>query len=390
MTHALKDVAAHGSPQNLRTLAVISSHAFSLVHFRGALIRELVANGWVVYALAPDFDDNLRARTIDLGARPLDSSLVRTGMNPVRDMLDAAALFRRLKVLAPHVTLGFFVKPVIYGSIAAWLAGVPRRFSMIEGLGYVFMDDAASHTAHRRLLRYLVSRLYKLALRLNEKVFFLNRDDVAQFLGAKLLDERRVVHIDGIGLDLEYYRPAPPVLQPVTFLLIGRMLKEKGIYDYIAAAVILRRRFQNLRFLLVGATDPNPGSIRESEVCHWVATGLVEWPGQVDDVRPWIEQASVLVLPSYREGMPRSTQEAMAMGRAIITTDVPGCRETVVDGVNGYLVPVRDPAALAQAMQRFIEARHLIAIMGREGQRMARERFDVHRINARVLGVIEA
>lgn len=368
------------------SIAVITSQAFSLVNFRGPLLKALLKRRIRVYALAPDFDDETRAGVSALGAEPVDYSLTRAGTNPLRDIADIAGLCRLLRSLKPDMTLAYFIKPVIYGSIAARLVRVPRRYSMIEGLGYVFMEGTSADSLLQRALRHVVPLVYKLALKSNEKVFFLNREDLAQFIEGSLVDQRQVVRIDGTGLDLGHYAPAAPVLTPLTFLLIARMLREKGVYDFIEAARAVRTRFPDTRFVLVGGTDPNPGSVKESDLKGWVDEGLVEWPGHVNDVRPWIARASVFVLPSYyREGVPRSSQEAMAMGRPVITTDWVGCRETVRDGVNGYLVPPRDPEALALAMQRFVEAPDLISKMGSEGRRIAEERFDVNVINRQML-----
>jgi glycosyltransferase involved in cell wall biosynthesis len=370
----------------MRRLAIITTQAFSLGNFRGPLIRALTDRGIRVYALAPDYDDGSRTRVAELGAEPVNYRLSRAGMNPWQDLVDVFQFSRLLKRLAPDVTLGYFIKPVIYGSIAAWKASVPKRFSMIEGLGYVFLDAPESFSWRRSILRWLVSRLYKFALGLNEKVFFLNQDDIAQFVNDGIVVAGQVVRLDGIGLDLDHYRTAPPVVEPVTFILVARMLREKGVYDFVEAARQVRKRYPAVRFLLVGGVDENPASVTEAELRGWADEGLVEWPGHVDDVRPWLAQASVFVLASYyREGVPRGNQEAMAMARPVITTDWVGCRETVQDGVNGFLVPVRDPTALAQAMLRFVESPGLIVTMGREGRRIAQERFDVHVINRQIM-----
>jgi glycosyltransferase involved in cell wall biosynthesis len=372
----------------MRSIAIITTQAFSLLNFRGPLIRALTERGVSVYALAPDFTDELRYRMEELGAVPVDYSLSRAGMNPVCDIAAIFHLSQLLKRLSPDMTLTYFIKPVIYGSIAAWLAKVPQRISMIEGLGYVFLEDVESRKWNRRALRWAISHFYKFALRLNQKVFFLNQDDIDQFVRDGIVNEKKVVRIDGIGLDLAHYTSMPSVLRPVTFILISRMLREKGVYDFIEAARRVKGRYAKVRFLLLGGIDANPGSLTEAEVCAWVEEGLVEWPGQVKDVRPWFAQASVFVLPSYREGLPRCSQEAMAMGRPVITTNSVGCRETVRNDVNGFLVPVRDPEALAQAMMRFVESPDLIEKMGQEGRRIAEERFDVHAINRQIMEVM--
>ena len=372
------------------SIAIITSQAFSLVNFRGPLIARLVEKGLTVFALAPDYDEDIRRQITEKGAVPVDFSLSRAAMNPVRDMADILRLALLLKRLGPGMTLTSFIKPVMYGSIAAWLAGVPKRFSMIEGLGYVFMDDIHAISFRRRVLRWGVSRLYKLALSCNLRVFFLNNDDMQFFLDEKLVSHNQIAYIDGIGLDLDYYRLEPPVTGPVTFIYIGRMLREKGLYDFIEAAKRVRSRFSEARFVLVGGVDCNPGSVSERELLAWVRDGLVEWTGCIDDVRDELRKASVFVLPSYREGKPRSTQEAMAAGRPVITTEVPGCRETIENDRNGFLVAVRSPEALAQAMIRFIEEPALIESMGSESRRIAEQRFDVHAINRTIMDVLEA
>ncbi|MGV8934796.1 MAG: glycosyltransferase family 4 protein [Gallionellaceae bacterium] len=351
------------------------------------MISYLVAKNIRVYALAPDYNDEVRQQIITLGACPVDIQLTRTGMNPwcdVRDMLKLGTLLRRLR---PDVTLGYFIKPVIYGTLAAWMARVPRRIAMIEGLGYVFTSSGTVLSWKRKLLRSAVSWLYHVALARAHRVVFLNRDDIAEFVNDGLVDAVKVVHLGGIGVDLGEWSNAPAVLNPVTFLLVARLLREKGIVEYAEAAKLVKVLHPETRFVLLGGQDPNPGGLTHPEVQAWVEEGLLEWPGHVA-VKPWLAQTSVYVLPSYREGLPRSTQEAMAMGRAVITTDVPGCRETVIDGVNGYLVPVRDAAALAEAMMRFIKTPNHIESMGRESRRMAEERFDVHKINARMLEIL--
>ncbi|GAB4128941.1 MAG: glycosyltransferase family 4 protein [Rhodothalassiaceae bacterium] len=288
----------------------------------------------------------------------------------------------------PGAVLGLSTKPVIYGSLAAWLAGVPRRYALVAGLGYVFTDDGAPQGLKRRALRRLVTLLYRMAFRVCDCVFFHNADDLETFVGHGLLPRAKAELTTGSGVDLDEFRPAPLPDGPVTFLLIARLLREKGIREYVEAARMLRARGVQAQFLLLGDVDSNPGSLKRDEAMSWVSEGLIEWPGEVEDVRPWIARSHVYVLPSWREGVPRSTQEAMAMGRPVITTDAVGCRETVDHGVNGFLVPVRDPEALAHAMFRFIENPALIETMGRESRRLAEERFDVHEINAIILGAM--
>lgn len=366
-------------------IVLLAHYAPSLVNFRGPLIQALVGRGHEVFALAPDFDAAIEEKVKALGAIPLPYSLSRTGLNPLRDGLDFLRLCGILRRLKPDLVLAYTIKPVIYGTLASWLVRIPRRFAMIEGLGYAFTASGEREGWKKRILKRLVRFLYALALPQATKVFFLNRDDLTEFVSLKIVDPGKAFLLGPIGVDLDHFAPAPPVKDPVTFIFIARLLREKGILEFVEAARRIKARYPGTCFVILGGLDTNPGAISKEEVESWVREGIVEWPGQVEDVRPWMAQASVLVLPSYREGMPRTVQEAMAMGRAIITTDVPGCRDTVVDGCNGFLVPPRDVEALARAMERFIQKPELIERMGKESRRMAEERFDVHKINAVIL-----
>lgn len=360
-------------------IALISSQAFSIPNFRGALVRAWVCAGAHVFALAPDYDADSRDAVRRLGAEPVDYRLARVGRNPFADLQAVAELARILARLRPDATFSYFVKPVIYGNLAARLVGIGRRFSMVEGAGYVFSDSPAP-SLRRRALRMLVSRLYRIGLQGAERIFFLNRDDIALFVEGGLVDAARVVDIGGIGVELPDYACQPPRAEVPVFILVARLLAEKGVREYVAAARRIRALRPDIRFLLVGGTDANPGSVGTDELAAWAAEGIVEWSGHVADVRPWLARASVFVLPSYyREGVPRSIQEAMAMARAVITTDMPGCRDTVEPGRNGLLVPPRDIDALCRAMQFFIDDPARCVSMGEASRQLAHERFDVRR-----------
>lgn len=367
-------------------VCIIGNQAFSLLNFRGPLIAEMLARGVRVFAFAPDYDDDTRSQVRAFGAEPIDFSLSRVGMNPIRDCIDMLHLALLLRKIKPDFTLTYFAKPVIYGTLAAWMVRVPRRFAMIEGLGYAFTSGEGKTPLRRRVLSRVVGLLYDIALKRADGVFFLNRDDIEVFLDRRLIDPGRVILLGGIGVNLDEWLPAPPVSKPITFLLAARLLREKGIIEYAQAAKLIKEKHPDTRFVLLGGLDANPGSLSFNDVQQWVTDGILEWPGHVQNVSAWMAQASVFVLPSYREGVPRSTQEALAMARPIITTDAPGCRETVIEGNNGFLVPIRDVGALASAMERFILKPELIDKMGRASRRIAEERFDVNKINKIILG----
>jgi glycosyltransferase involved in cell wall biosynthesis len=373
------------SPQSSR-ICIIGNHASALLLFRGPLITDIVAKGHNVLAFAPDYDDSTRVEMRAIGAEPVSYSLSRTGMNPLRDAADMLRLVFLLRRLKPDITISYTIKPVIYGSLAAWLAMIPRRFATIEGLGYIFSPVEGSESLNRRLLRSAVCWLYSVALKHANRVFFLNKDDIEEFLKSQIISLEKVFLMGGIGVDLDCWRPEPAVTKPVTFLLAARLLREKGIVEYARAAQLIRQKYPETRFTLLGTLDNNPGSLRRADVESWASEGILEWLGRVPDIRPLMASSSVFVLPSYyREGIPRSTQEAMAMARPVITTDAPGCRETVIDGNNGFLVPVRNAEALAAAMERFILQPELIESMGQASRRIAEERFDVHKINQVIL-----
>jgi len=373
-------------PNKPMRIVIISNQAFSLLNFRGPLIADIVIRGHDVFALAPDYDEATRADVRKLGAEPVDFSLSRTSLNPLRDTVDMLHLAHLLHRLKPDITLGYAVKPVIYGTLAAWLTQVPKRFAMIEGLGYVFTRSESAEPLKRRALRGVVSTLYALALRHANLVFFLNKEDIDEFISNRIVSSNRVTLLGAIGVDLDEWPPALSVIKPVTFLLAARLLREKGIEEFAEAARLIKQKHNDARFVLLGSLDSNPGGFTLDEIKEWVAEGIFEWPGHVPDVHPCLAQASVFVLPSYyREGVPRSIQEAMSMSKPIITTDAPGCRDTVINGVNGFLVPVRDADALAEAMERFILHPELIESMGQSSRKIAEESFDVRKINRKLM-----
>lgn len=360
--------------------AIIGNQAFSLLNFRSPLIREIVSRGHAVYALAPDFDEKTSAHVRALGAEPVSISLSRTGLNPIRDAADVARLRRVLAVLTPDTVLSFAIKPVIFGTLAARLARMPNRYALIAGLGYAFGEDARK-TPKSAAIHYAARGLYRLALSQAEKVFMQNPDDADDFVSLGIVPRSKIVVVNGTGVDLSDWPLLPPVTAPPTFVLAARLLAEKGILDYVAAARIVKARYPTARFILLGGLDSNPNGIARAEVEQWVTEGVIEWHGHVP-VRPWLAQASVFVLPSYyREGVPRSIQEAMASGRPIITTDAPGCRETVTEGVNGYFIAPRDPQGLALAMRKFIDEPDRIVSMGNESRKLVEKRFDIRDVN---------
>ena len=373
-------------------ILIIGGNAFSLVHFRGDMIQSMIEGGHEVVAMSPETDlegdaaalmtRSISTKLCSMGVAFLPIPLNRTGINPLRDLHTVCYLIKKMKELKPDVILSYTMKPVIYGSIAAKIAGVENIFSMITGLGYVFIGE----TLRQRALSKIVILLYKIALRFDKKIYFMNPDDLALFKKLNIVpDSQKTVLINGSGVNIDYYAYAKPQTEKMVFLIIARLLWDKGIGEFVSAARLLKNKYPDVCWRIVGPYDNNPSAIKRSDIKKWQEEGLIEYMGATEDVRPYIAACSVFVLPSYREGTPRSVLEAMSMGRPIITTNAPGCREPVIEGVNGFLVPVRDSRVLAEAMERFLQNTKLITDMGAKSREIAEERYDVNKVNHSIL-----
>ncbi len=364
-------------------VVLLGSYAPSLVNFRGRLIQDLAARGHEVIGCAVGEDEAVARQLEAWGARYVPVNLQRTGLNPAADLATAVSLVRLFRQLRPDAIFSYTIKPVVYGSLAAWLAGVPRRFSMITGLGYAFMGT----NWKQRLVGSVARTMYRAALTTNQGVFFQNEDDAFLFVRLGLVDSARVTLTGGSGVDLEHFAAAPISTRPVRFLMCARILVEKGVREYFEAARIVKQRFPDAEFAFVGPFDlGNPAGISQAELEAMNAGGHVRVFGGTDDVRPFFRDCAVYVLPSYREGTPRTVLEAAAMGRPAVTTNSPGgCPQTVRDGLTGFLVPPRDSAALAEAMAWFLQHPDRIQPMGEAGRRHMAERFDVNVVNRAIL-----
>lgn len=372
------------------SILILASFAPSLRNFRGALIEDLCRRGYEVHAAAPGLNEDAQTRAWleDRGVACHNVPLSRSGLNPFVDIATIWRLNILMRRVRPNIFLGYTIKPVIWGLLASRVAKVPKRVALITGLGYAFTGTASRGV--RGAVRRIALILYRLALKHATLVFFQNTDDRDEFDRLGLLPHNIPVHIvAGSGVNTEYFSPRPFPPTPVRFLLVARLLGDKGIREYRAAAKIVRRTNPAIEFHLVGGADPSPDGISEQEVAEWHISGEVIWHGHISDVRDSIAQAHVFVLPSYREGTPRTVLEAMSMGRPVITTDAPGCRQTVVSGNNGFLVPVMDSAALAEAMKNFLTDPSIIEPMGASGRQMAEDLFDERLVNAAMLTAMD-
>lgn len=304
--------------------------------------------------------------------------ITRSGRNPLAELGALWAIYRLMREVKPDLVHLVTIKPVLYGGLMARLAGVPALVAAISGLGTVFVNGERAHSWMRRG----VERLYRLALgHPNAKVIFQNPDDRSALIGMGAVREEQAVLIKGSGVSLADYpmRPEPEGVPVVTFA--ARLLKDKGVREFVETARILRTRGVGARFWLVGAPDPgNPTSITEDEVSSWHAQGWVEALGQRSDIAEIFAQSHVVVLPSYREGLPKTLIEAAACGRAVVTTDTPGCRDAIVPGETGLLVPPRDAPALADAIQSLLENPERRRQMGAAGRRLAEREFGIEKV----------
>jgi len=367
-----------------RKFLLIASYSDSLLNFRGSLIRSLLDKNLEVHVAAPSLlrDPVLKSKLASMNVQIHEITLKRNRISPLSDLLTIFQIWLLMLRLRPDFTLGYTIKPVIYGGIAAWLARVPSQNSLITGLGYFFVESSGKPS----FLKRLVCTLYRVGLSRANKVFFQNPDDEALFFSLGILNQSdaKTCVVNGSGVDTSSF-DLVPLPSRVRFLMIARLMGDKGVREYVAAAGLVRNRYPKIKFGLVGWIDESPNSISQSELQEMQETGNIEFYGRLGDVRKSIAESSVYVLPSYREGTPRTVLEAMAMGRPIITTDVPGCRETIVDGQNGFLVPVKSVDTLAAAMIQFIESPELITKMGNQSRQIVVEKYDVHKVNAIML-----
>ena len=374
----------------IKTIVMIGTTAACFYGFRAELIKNLNLKNITVYAFTTDNDALELDKISELGAIPISYQLNRGGLNPLADMLATYKLAQQIRQLKPDLVFSYFAKPVIFGTLAAKIAKVPKIIGMLEGLGYTFTDQPNGLSSKTKLIKAIQVFLYKLALPKLNQLILLNHDDKTDLLINNDIEVKETYILGGIGLDLNKYKYSPAIIDlPIQFLFIGRLLKEKGIHDFIAAAQIVKQKFPQTTFTVLGGIDEaNLGALTQGELTQYIDTKVIDYPGHVENIAEWIKQSHVFVLPSYREGVPRSTQEAMAIGRPVITTDVPGCRDTVIDGVNGFLVPKWNPQALAEKMIYFIEHPEQVRMMGDQSHKIAIEKFDAEKVNQRLLEIL--
>lgn len=375
----------------MKHLFIIGPTLDSLVNFRADLLICFVNAGFKVTAIAVGYEISQVNKLNAIGVDYLEVDFLRNKINPLEDIVYFYRLRQLIKEARPDIVLAYTIKPVVYGMTAARLAGVAKRYAMITGLGYAFNE---SRKLKQKFLTSIAKYLYKKALINVSCVIFQNNQDRHKFVEHGLMrSAQKFIRTMGSGVNLQRYKyVAPDNKSPFVFLLVARLLVAKGIVDFVEAATEVLHKYPQTRFALLGPFEDGPDAV-SSEIVHgWVDSGVIEYWGSTDDVRPFIERCSAFVLPTvYKEGVPRSILEALAIGRPIITTDAPGCADTVQQGENGFLVRPGDVSALKDAMIALLEASpERIESMGTLSREIAEKIFDVAEVNSQILRLIQA
>ena len=363
---------------------IIGALPSSLINFRGSLLQAITHKGHKLIGMADSTDATITQHLQAIGTTFRPYPIQRNGLNPLADLKTWLALRQTFQKLQPDIILAYTIKPIIWGAFASHAIPHTRFYALITGLGFAFQGE----TLKRRLLIKLVTSLYRNALKRAEQVIFQNPDNLNEFVQRGIVLAEKCALVNGSGVDIvRYPLTSLPDGNP-TFLTIGRLLGEKGFREYAQAAQIVKACYPNTTFQLLGPEDPSPDGIPLTEVQAWHDQSILHYLGSTNDVRPYLQACHIYVLPSYHEGMPRTVLEAMAIGRPILTTDVPGCRETVTNGDNGYLVPKANAQALAERMIWFIENRDQWQRMGQCSRTLAEEKYDVHKVNAQLMEIM--
>ena len=365
----------------MKKIIIVAPISESLINFRGDLIKDMKNKGCNVITVSPALSEEHSNIFKQRKIVNIPVNFQRNKLNPLYDFVTLIKLFKIFREQSPDVILSYAIKPVIWSGLAAKFCKTDF-YALITGTGFVFYGASNK----RKLLRKLVIYLYRHALKKSKAVIFQNKDDLNLFVDKNIVPRSKTHLVNGSGVDIEKFNVATFPKDSINFLCVGRLKGDKGLREYAAAAKIVKKKFPTVVFNLVGPEETSPDAISLDEVNSW--SDYINYKGKTTDVRPLIKDAHVFILPSYHEGLPRSTLEAMSMGRAVITTNAFGCRETVKNGINGFIVPVASVDKLVEKMIWFIEHSEQIEPMGIESRRMVVEKFDVHKVNAKMLDII--
>lgn len=373
----------------VKKIFLVSRCSWTLYNFRAGLMRTLKEEGNIVVGGGAS-DDGFMSKIELLGIPFKTLPVDKKGINPQADIKLFITLYNWYRKERPDIVHHFTIKPVIYGSLAARLAGIPRIINTVTGLGYIFTSE------DKKGLKSIVERLYQAAFNAAHLTFFLNQDDFDFFYKKQLIKNTKYWLLPGEGIDCIHFSPNSNIAnqtrenEKIIFLMSSRLLRDKGVYEFVEAAREVKIFFPETKFLLLGKRDErNPSVILENELNQWKKENVVDWLGEVSDVRPIISKSDIVVLPSYREGLPRSLLEAAAMEKPLITTDVIGCRNVIEDGITGILVPVKNSQALAKAMKKMIENPVLRLEMGKAGRKKVIKEFEEKNVISTILSKYE-
>jgi glycosyltransferase involved in cell wall biosynthesis len=363
---------------------IIGAYPNSIVGFRGKLIKKLVGSGHKVLVMTAAAEESIVDQVKELGADFQPYDVQRNGVNPIADIKTCWQLSLAIRKFNPDKILAYTIKPVIWGGIAAKLVSKAEFYALITGLGYAFTKG----TRLRNTVNLIVKSLYRFSLLSSKGIIFQNEDNRSVFVNEKITPRNKTHRVFGSGVSLTHYNQSPLPKDGTVFLLIARLLGDKGIREYISAARLVKKKYPDVTFQLLGPEDSSPDKIPMEEIKQAERDKVIEYLGETSDVQPYLHNCHIYTLPSYHEGLPRTVLEAMAVGRPILTTDAVGCRDTVIDNENGLLVPVKDEVLLSSKMIWFIENKSSWLGMGNASRKYATELFDVEKINNDIFEIL--
>lgn len=364
-------------------ILIVSPKNKTVFNFRGDLIKDMIASGHEVLVTGPnqEFVDDIYALGV---SKFIEVPLVKDNTSIRGDLAYLKHLKSIIKTEKPDLVFSYTIKPVIYGSIAARAGKVKNVYAMVTGLGRVY----GSNGIKTKIIKVITKCLYKKAFRSCNAVVFQNSDDLNTFVTSKYLPKEKARLVNGSGVNMERFKRTP-LPEAVSFLMIGRIIKEKGVFEYCEAAKMVKEKYPDIKFTLLGGFDNSIGAIKPEDIQPYIEDGTIEFPGETKDPVLYYQNASVFVLPSYyREGLPRTILEAMSCGRPIITTDWPGCREPIIEGKNGFLIPIKDCFELSKKMIELIENRSVLTIMSEESYGICKLSYDVKVVNKQMKNIL--
>lgn len=364
-------------------ILILSSHTQSLFWFRADMMSFFFNKGHHIIAVGPESENEWQSNFDSIGVRYRQIDVTRNGVNPLNDLKTYLSVRKVLQEEKPDKIFVYQAKTIAYGVMAANHLGISEVYPMVAGLGSIFRGSGLKN----KVIKFVMSRLYRNAFSVSKKIIFQNNDDLNEIVNLGLVDKTKCTIVNGSGVNIERFTKTE-LPEKFTFLYIGRLIKDKGISEYLEACNVIKSKYPDVRCLLVGPFDTNPSALKPEELQVYIDNGIIEFFGEQKDVRPYINQCSVYVLPSYHEGTPKTVLESMAMGRAIITSDAPGCRETVQDNLNGFLVPVKDVSALVDKMEILINDQIKLQMFANESYKIALDKYDVNKVNASICAIM--